>query len=111
VLDHGKGIALAYHQGRPGETYNIGGRNEKTNVEVVNAICQILDRLRPLPSGSYTQFITFVQDRAGHDRRYAIDATKIETELGWQAQENFETGIVKTVEWYVEKYEGGKDTA
>ncbi|MCU0451656.1 MAG: dTDP-glucose 4,6-dehydratase, partial [Bernardetiaceae bacterium] len=77
VLDHGKGIALAYHQGRPGETYNIGGRNEKTNVEVVNAICQILDRLRPLPSGSYTQFITFVQDRAGHDRRYAIDATKI----------------------------------
>jgi dTDP-glucose 4,6-dehydratase len=105
VLDHGKGIALAYQQGRPGETYNIGGRNERTNLEVVNAICQILDRLRPLPAGSYTQFITFVQDRAGHDRRYAIDATKIETELSWRAEENFESGIAKTVEWYVGKYE------
>jgi dTDP-glucose 4,6-dehydratase len=104
VLDHGKGIALAYHQGRPGETYNIGGRNERTNLHVVNTICEILDRLQPLASGSYRQFITFVKDRAGHDRRYAIDATKIEEELGWRAEENFETGIIKTVEWYLAKY-------
>ncbi len=104
VLDHGKGIALAYQKGRAGETYNIGGQNERTNLHVVNTICEILDRLNPLAQGSYQQFITFVKDRAGHDRRYAIDATKIETELGWRAEENFETGIAKTVEWYFHKY-------
>jgi len=104
VLDHGKGIALAYQKGQAGETYNIGGRNERTNLHVVNTICEILDQLKPLAEGSYQQFITFVKDRAGHDRRYAIDATKIETELGWQAEENFETGIAKTVKWYFHKY-------
>ncbi len=104
VLDHCKGILLAYQKGRAGETYNIGGRNERTNLQVVHAICEILDRIKPLASGSYKQFISFVKDRAGHDRRYAIDATKLENELGWRADENFDTGIEKTVAWYLKKY-------
>ncbi|WP_250630845.1 dTDP-glucose 4,6-dehydratase [Rhodoflexus caldus] len=104
VLDHCKGIALAYHKGRAGETYNIGGRNERTNLQVVHTICEILDRMKPLASGSYKQFISFVKDRAGHDRRYAIDASKLENELGWRADENFDTGIEKTVAWYLKKY-------
>jgi dTDP-glucose 4,6-dehydratase len=105
VLDHCKGIALVYHHGLAGETYNIGGRNEKTNLEVVNTICNILDEQSPRANGqSYKELITFVKDRAGHDRRYAIDASKIENQLGWRADENFETGIVKTVTWYLEKY-------
>jgi len=104
VLDHCKGINLAYHKGRAGETYNIGGRNERTNLQVAHIICEILDRIKPLASGSYKQFISFVKDRAGHDRRYAIDASKIENELGWRADENFDTGIEKTVAWYVRKY-------
>ncbi len=105
VLDHCKGIELVYKTGKAGETYNIGGRNEKNNLYIVETICQILDEKQPLSNGeSYKKFITFVQDRAGHDRRYAIDATKIETELAWQAEENFETGIIKTVDWYLEKY-------
>jgi dTDP-glucose 4,6-dehydratase len=105
VLDHCKGIDLVYHKGISGETYNIGGRNEKNNLYIVRTICELLDRMKPLGSGeSYKKFITFVKDRAGHDRRYAIDATKIETQLGWKADENFETGIVKTVAWYLKKY-------
>ncbi len=104
VLDHCKGIDIAYHNGRAGETYNIGGRNEKTNIYIANTICKILNELKPRKKGSYTELITFVQDRPGHDRRYAIDASKIENELGWRAEENFESGIVKTVKWYVEKY-------
>jgi dTDP-glucose 4,6-dehydratase len=105
VLDHCKGIDLVYHKGVSGETYNIGGRNERNNLYIVDTICSLLDKLKPLNNGdSYKKFITFVKDRAGHDRRYAIDATKIETELGWKADENFETGIVKTVEWYLAKY-------
>lgn len=105
VLDHCKGIDLVYHTGKDSETYNIGGRNERNNLYIVGAICEILDAKKPLANGeSYKKFITFVKDRAGHDRRYAIDATKIETELGWKANENFETGIIKTVEWYLEKY-------
>lgn len=104
VLDHCKGIDLVYHQGRVGETYNIGGMNERTNLYIVNTICEILDKKKPLLNQSYKSFITFVKDRAGHDLRYAIDATKIETELGWKAEENFESGILKTVEWYLEKY-------
>lgn len=103
VLDHCKGIDLAFHTGRSGETYNIGGRNERTNIEIVNIICKILDDRRPRhDKKSYVDQITFVSDRPGHDRRYAIDATKIETELGWKANETFETGIVKTVNWYLE---------
>lgn len=102
VLDHCKGIDLVFHKGVSGETYNIGGRNERDNLYIVNRICGIMDELRPASNGkSYKELITFVKDRAGHDRRYAIDATKIETELGWKAEENFETGIRKTVEWYL----------
>lgn len=111
VLDHCKGIDLVYHKGTSGETYNIGGRNERNNLYIVNKICEILDDKIPMSyqnaaAGlqSYKQLITFVEDRVGHDRRYAIDATKIETKLGWQAEENFESGIVKTIEWYLEKY-------
>ncbi|MGJ0373073.1 dTDP-glucose 4,6-dehydratase [Aliarcobacter cryaerophilus] len=104
VLDHCKGIDLVYHNGKAGETYNIGGRNERTNLQIVDAICEILDREVPKPNFSYKSLITFVEDRAGHDRRYAIDATKLENELGWKADENFDTGIVKTIEWYLNKY-------
>ena len=102
VIEHCKGIDLVYYKGRAGETYNIGGRNERTNIEVANAICETLDSLKPIGDNkSYKELITFVEDRPGHDRRYAIDATKIETELGWRAEENFESGIKKTVEWYL----------
>jgi len=103
VLDHCKGIDLVYHEGHSGETYNIGGRNERDNLYIAHKICEILDTLKP-KKGSYKELITFVEDRAGHDRRYAIDATKIETKLGWVAEENFESGILKTIEWYLEKY-------
>jgi dTDP-glucose 4,6-dehydratase len=114
VLDHCKGIDLAFHKGKSGETYNIGGRNERTNIYIANKICEILDELFPISSNiqitnnkltSYKDLITFVKDRPGHDKRYAIDATKIETQLGWRAEENFESGIVKTIEWYLRKYE------
>ena len=101
VLDHCKAIDLIYHKGKAGETYNVGGRNERNNLEIVHKICAILDEKRPRKSGKYVDLITFVKDRAGHDKRYAIDATKLETELGWKAEETFETGIVKTVEWYL----------
>jgi len=105
VLDHCKGIDLVYHEGRSGEVYNIGGRNERSNLQIVDRICGILDEKLPLEDGgSYRDFVEFVEDRAGHDRRYAIDAGKIERELGWRADENFDTGIVKTVEWYLRKY-------
>ena len=101
VLDHCKAIDLIYHTGKGGETYNVGGRNERNNLEIVNKICAILDEKHPRKNGKYADLITFVKDRAGHDRRYAIDATKLETELGWKAKETFETGIVKTVDWYL----------
>ncbi len=103
VLDHCKGIDLVYHKGKIGETYNIGGRNERTNLQIVDRICAILDEKVPTTK-SYKELITFVEDRAGHDRRYAIDATKLETELLWRADENFDSGIVKTIEWYLNKY-------
>ena len=122
VLDHCKGIDLVYHNGKNGDTYNIGGRNEITNLQIVNRICEILDEKVPLSEmglqshqkaedkssapniKSYKELITFVEDRAGHDRRYAIDATKLENELRWKADENFDTGIVKTIKWYLNKY-------
>lgn len=101
VEDHARALLLALEKGRPGEAYNIGGRNERTNLEVVRTICSLLDHLKP--SGrSYHELITFVTDRPGHDMRYAIDASKIEAELGWAAKENFDSGIKKTVEWYIE---------
>lgn len=104
VLDHCKGIELVFHEGISGETYNIGGRNERDNLYIAHKICEILDTLKPKAT-SYKEQISFVEDRAGHDRRYAIDATKVETKLGWVAEENFESGIVKTIEWYLNKYE------
>lgn len=103
VLDHCKGIDLVYHKGKAGETYNIGGRNERTNLQIVDRICTVLDEKVPAQK-SYKELITFVEDRAGHDRRYAIDASKIENELGWRADENFDSGILKTIEWYLRKY-------
>ncbi len=103
VLDHCKGIELVYKKGRIGETYNIGGRNERDNLHIVNAICEILDKVQPATK-SYKEQITFVKDRPGHDFRYAIDADKLERELGWKADENFETGIKKTLAWYLKKY-------
>jgi len=103
VLDHAKGIDLAFQSGKAGETYNIGGRNERTNNEIVNTICGILDKVRSLTGRSYKDQITFVKDRAGHDKRYAIDAAKIESELGWRAEENFESGILRTISWYLTK--------
>ena len=116
VLDHCKGIDLVYHTGKEANVYNIGGRNERTNLQIVDRICSILDEKVPpqnnpnftIPNSqspiSYKSLITFIQDRAGHDRRYAIDATKLENELGWKANETFDTGIVKTIEWYLDKY-------
>ncbi len=102
VLDHCKAIDLIYHTGKTGETYNIGGRNERNNITIVKTICAILDEKKPRANGQkYADLITFVTDRAGHDFRYAIDATKLETELGWKAEETFDTGIIKTVEWYL----------
>jgi dTDP-glucose 4,6-dehydratase len=102
VLDHCKAIDLIFHQGRAGETYNIGGHNERDNITIVKTICAILDEKKPRADGkSYAEQITFVQDRAGHDFRYAIDATKLTHELGWKADETFDSGIVKTVEWYL----------
>ena len=125
VEDHARALVLVVEKGTPGETYNVGGRNERTNLEVVEGICGILDELRPLGTSfkrqvlsgkeegldpeisgekiaSYRDLITFVTDRPGHDARYAIDATKLETELGWKAQEDFDSGIRKTVQWYLD---------
>jgi len=103
VLDHCKGIDLVFKTGKAGETYNIGGRNERNNLYIVNTICSILDEIKPADK-SYKDQITFVTDRPGHDFRYAIDASKVENELGWNADENFETGIKKTIDWYLKKY-------
>ncbi|HET7863714.1 MAG TPA: dTDP-glucose 4,6-dehydratase, partial [Burkholderiaceae bacterium] len=99
VTDHCSAIRAVLARGRPGETYNIGGWNEKANVEIVRTVCALLDELRPDPAGPHARLITFVKDRPGHDRRYAIDARKIERELGWRPAETFETGIRKTVRW------------
>jgi dTDP-glucose 4,6-dehydratase len=103
VEDHAKALSLVLERGAVGETYNVGGRNERTNLHVVEAICDLLDRIAPAFDGPRRRLISFVTDRPGHDRRYAIDASKLERELGWRAEENFETGIEKTVRWYVEQ--------
>jgi dTDP-glucose 4,6-dehydratase len=102
VEDHARALRLVLDQGKTGESYNIGGWNERTNLEVVEMICDALDRLSPLPGRSRRDQITFVADRPGHDRRYAIDAGKIERELGWRPEETFETGLEKTVAWYLD---------
>jgi dTDP-glucose 4,6-dehydratase len=101
VEDHARALAMVIMKGRLGESYNIGGRNERTNLKVVETIADTLDELMPLNTGSRRKLITFVGDRPGHDLRYAIDATKIETELGWNAQESFDTGLRKTIVWYM----------
>ena len=92
---------MVYHNSKVGEVYNIGGRNERTNNDIADKVCEILDGMRPKAQGSYKDQLNFIEDRVGHDKRYAIDATKIEIKLGWHADENFETGIVKTIEWYL----------
>lgn len=102
VLDHCKAITLIWQKGKAGEIYNIGGRNERTNLQMVNTICTLLDQIKPAANGkSYKELISFAKDRAGHDRRYALDTTKLETQLGWKAEANFETAIRQTVAWYV----------
>ncbi len=108
VEDHARALYLVMSEGKVGESYNIGGHNEKTNLEVVKTICTILDQIKPCSENTallniqnYAELITFVQDRPGHDKRYAIDAAKIQCELGWKPQETFESGIRKTVEWYL----------
>jgi len=102
VDDHARALRLVFERGVPGETYNIGGHNEKTNLEVVDALCALLDELQPRADGhAYSEQKTFVADRPGHDRRYAIDAAKIERELGWTPRENFASGLRKTVAWYL----------
>jgi dTDP-glucose 4,6-dehydratase len=101
VSDHCSGIRAVLAGGRLGETYNIGGWNEKANIDIVKTVCALLDELKPDPAGPYARLITYVKDRPGHDRRYAIDARKIERELGWRPAETFDTGIRKTVQWYL----------
>ena len=102
VDDHAKALALVLEKGVPGETYNVGGNNERTNLEVVETICDILDDLKPKGEARYREQIVFVPDRPGHDKRYAIDATKLKTQLGWKPEENFDTGIRRTVQWYLD---------
>lgn len=102
VDDHARALFKVIEEGSVGETYNIGGHNEKQNIEVVKTICAILDELQPKADGNYEDQITFVIDRPGHDWRYAIDASKIEAELGWKPEETFETGIRKSVQWYLD---------
>lgn len=109
VGDHCSAIRTVLAHGSPGETYNVGGWNEKTNLEVVHTLCDQLDALRPKASGSYRDQITFVKDRPGHDRRYAIDARKLERELGWKPSETFESGMRKTIQWYLENQEWVQD--
>jgi dTDP-glucose 4,6-dehydratase len=110
VLDHCDAIRAVLERGRVGETYNIGGASEKTNLEVVKTLCALLDEARPRKSGRYADLVAMVKDRPGHDRRYAMDTAKIERELAWRPRENFETGMRKTVDWYLGKNEsnGGK---
>jgi len=101
VEDHARALDLIIDRGRIGETYNVGGHNERQNIEVVRRICDVIDELRP-GNAPRQELIEFVTDRPGHDARYAIDSTKLETELGWRAQENFDSGIAKTVQWYLD---------
>jgi len=112
VDDHCEAIRMVLSKGKTGETYNIGGRDEKPNIEVVKVLCAILDELRPADAVvPHEKLITYVKDRPGHDRRYAIDAGKIERELGWKPRETFQSGLRKTVEWYLAHEEWVRDVA
>ncbi|MBM4053059.1 MAG: NAD-dependent epimerase/dehydratase family protein, partial [Planctomycetes bacterium] len=102
VSDHCGAIREVLARGRPGEVYNIGGASERTNFHIVNTICALLDEMHPRAKGRHADLITFVKDRPGHDRRYAIDASKIAGELGWRPAETFESGMAKTVRWYLD---------
>jgi dTDP-glucose 4,6-dehydratase len=103
VEDHCSAIRTVLESGRPGETYNVGGNSERANIEIVTAICDLVDEMRPRPGAAPRRsLITYVKDRPGHDRRYAIDARKITCELGWRPAEKFESGLRKTVQWYLE---------
>src|SRR5688572_5625865 len=102
VLDHCEALRRILARGKPGETYNIGGASERKNIDVVRTLCRLLDQQRPRTSGSYAEQISFVKDRPGHDRRYAIDGSKLHAELGWTPAETFETGLRKTVHWYLD---------
>lgn len=102
VRDHCSAIREVLARGRPGETYNVGGDSERTNLQIVRLVCALLDELRPDPAGPRERLVTFVADRPGHDRRYAIDARKLERELGWKPRESFESGLARTVRWYLE---------
>jgi dTDP-glucose 4,6-dehydratase len=101
VDDHARALRTVVAEGEPGETYNIGGGSERRNIDVVKSICALLDELRPDPRGPHERLIEFVPDRPGHDHRYAIDASKVRRELGWSPSESFESGLGKTVEWYL----------
>jgi dTDP-glucose 4,6-dehydratase len=110
VEDHCRAIRTVLERGRVGETYNVGGRSEKTNLEIIGAVCQLLDELRPTdPVMPHSKLVTFVKDRPGHDRRYAMDTRKIERELQWQPEETFESGMAKTVRWYLEHEDWVRD--
>ena len=111
VSDHCSAIRAVLGQGRPGETYNVGGWNEMPNLVIVRTLCALLDEMRPDPAGPHERLVTYVKDRPGHDRRYAIDARKIDRELGWKPAETFETGIRKTVAWYLENMPWVEDVA
>jgi dTDP-glucose 4,6-dehydratase len=105
VLDHCAALRAVLARGRPGEVYNIGGGAEMKNIDLVRMVCALLDDARPRTGGSYASLITFVTDRPGHDRRYAIDSRKIQRELGWRPAESFASGLKKTVRWYLEQRE------
>jgi dTDP-glucose 4,6-dehydratase len=109
VEDHARALRTVFERGTPGETYNVGGNAERRNIEVVETICAVLDRLQPKPQGRYADQIRFVTDRPGHDQRYAIDAGKIRRDLGWAPQETFERGIDKTVRWYLDNRDWWQD--
>jgi dTDP-glucose 4,6-dehydratase len=101
VIDHTKAIDVIFHNGRDGETYNIGGNNEWTNIDLIKKLCEVMDKKLNRTPGTSASLITFVKDRAGHDLRYAIDSTKLMTELGWKPSLQFEEGLEKTVDWYL----------
>lgn len=105
VEDHAAAIDLIFHQGRAGETYNIGGANEWTNIDLIHKLCEIMDEKLNRPAGTSASLITFVKDRAGHDQRYAIDFSKLKNELGWEPSLKFEEGLSKTVDWYLNNEE------